>query len=180
MLLQFGRKHQLYWKWSQTKDLIKTVCFSPIPMLRNAKEREKKNASWKQNTGFETGIITNVRIIQRITQLSIITWPQSCTAYENRIAFKHIYFFHSAVSIPCENDIKGRIWVMSQPTLSKEITLTLKNHPCKNHWLLSLLTNSGNSDIPSIWVLFKSYPAISRIVGPRSIFATSICRMRRT
>lgn len=43
-----------------------------------------------------------------------------------------------------------------------------------------LLTNSGNSDIPSIWVLFKSYPAISRIVGPKSIFATSICKVKRT
>lgn len=115
-------------------------------------------------------------------QLSIIIWPQSCSAYENTSTFKHTYFFHSAMSIPLENNIKGKIWVMSQPNLSKEVTLTWKNCPCKSHWLLSLslLTNSGSSDIPSIWVLFKSYPAISRIVGPKSIFATSICRMRRT
>lgn len=152
-------------------------------MLRNAKEKGKENARWKQHRGFKTGIITNVRTNQRMTQLSIIKWPQSYSAYENISAFKqHTYFLHSAMSIPCENYIKGRLWVMSQPNLSKEVTLTLKNYPCKNHQLLSLslLTNSGNSDIPSIWVLFKSYPAISRIVGPKSMFATSICRVRRT
>lgn len=37
-----------------------------------------------------------------------------------------------------------------------------------------ILTKMGNKDIPSICVLFRLYPAISKIVGPKSMLATSI------
>lgn len=49
---------------------------------------------------LKKGIITNVRIIQRMTQLFIITWPQSCSAYETTTAFKHIYFFSLSYEHP--------------------------------------------------------------------------------
>lgn len=39
-----------------------------------------------------------------------------------------------------------------------------------------IVTMTGRNDIPSIWVVLTLMPAMSRMVGPRSMFVTSSCQ----
>lgn len=50
---------------------------------------------------------------------------------------------------------------------------------CHLRFKPSELTITGRKLTPSIWVLLTSIPAMSRMVGPRSMFATGICYIGR-